>query len=489
MKRTFAALLALIILLLIPLHSAYAFGTLLADTNRTRRAAAENSVTPNIAAYTPSFLGELGLLSRQQIDRLLTPADTRATTITAEQARDDVDLLFRMLKTSYGAYTYFGGDSTFNVSAHMADSAIEMAATDGMLSPEDLQAILMDTLSFVRDGHFTIGGQSLTKTAAPYQAEGVFFQRDGMRYYIEYGGMRYYADAALARQICPTIVEGGALGWGLFAQSEAAGLPGQEGTATLTDILGNTRQLALDWRAMDEDIGDNPGFRIDTRAGVQICSIGHMGADTTESADRLIAQLRNAALSMRGEAVAIIDLRGNRGGNTQYVNEWFLAYCGLSPQPACVFALKDAELYTAALGTLAGGQADAMLQLEKAVLSHSPGAWYIETLGSRWVPNQGIIFVLVDQQVASAAEWMVRCLRAMENVIVVGTNTRGCTLIFNNIDRYLPASGLPVSFGVGLYVDAEGNIDGTGIQPDIWVEPAQALEAVLALCNYYGLAN
>lgn len=66
--------------------------------------------------------------------------------------------------------------------------------------------------------------------------------------------------------------------------------------------------------------------------------------------------------------------------------------------------------------------------------------------------------------------------------------TLGCSLTPNNCNFYLPNTGLRVYFGTGLsFCESLENIDGAGFLPDLWVEPADALDAAVRLCQYYNL--
>ena len=79
-------------------------------------------------------------------------------------------------------------------------------------------------------------------------------------------------------------------------------------------------------------------------------------------------------------------------------------------------------------------------------------------------------------------------LHTVENTLVVGVNTGGCSLVSDNFTCCLPNSGLPVFFGTGLgFHETMENRDGVGYAPDLWVNPPDAMEAVARLCRYYGL--
>ena len=116
-----------------------------------------------------------------------------------------------------------------------------------------------------------------------------------------------------------------------------------------------------------------------------------------------------------------------------------------------------------------------------------PGEPVIQKTDGAWVEQDSVIFCLTDYATASAGEWFVGDLRTMEHVVFVGSNTCGATLMTNNQTYCLPHSGLSVSFGTSLMLTPDGNREETGFQPDLWVPPQEALEAVSRLCEYYGL--
>ena len=107
-----------------------------------------------------------------------------------------------------------------------------------------------------------------------------------------------------------------------------------------------------------------------------------------------------------------------------------------------------------------------------------------------WQSNDCVIFVLVDESVGSAGEDFVKFLRTVEHAIIVGSNTYGAQISGNIFIGYLPNSGIPVQFGTKLNLEGGlSNFDDTGYLPDLWVPPMGADDAVIRLCQYYGLAS
>ncbi|MPM95105.1 hypothetical protein SDC9_142256 [bioreactor metagenome] len=95
----------------------------------------------------------------------------------------------------------------------------------------------------------------------------------------------------------------------------------------------------------------------------------------------------------------------------------------------------------------------------------------------------------MDKYTGSSGEDFVCYLRTVDNVIFVGSNTRGGHICGNVCYHlYLPNSGLKIGFGTSLgFAETMENTDGIGIMPDLWVNPDDAMDAVMRLIDHYGL--
>ena len=110
------------------------------------------------------------------------------------------------------------------------------------------------------------------------------------------------------------------------------------------------------------------------------------------------------------------------------------------------------------------------------------------SLEGAWAERSGPVFVLQDKGTASAGEAAVLCFHVAADALTVGGPTCGCYLTANNIDLYLPHSGLHCRVGTGLIFNETGaNQDGIGLLPDLWVEPTRAMELTQKLIEFYGL--
>ena len=153
-------------------------------------------------------------------------------------------------------------------------------------------------------------------------------------------------------------------------------------------------------------------------------------------------------------------------------------------------AVEEKALYSPAL-PLAGGTRYSTLRTATGFDAGqvAPGTFAQDNQNGRWVENHIPIIVLVDEYVASAGESTLNYLRAMDNVIVVGSNTTGAQLCGNVMDLFLPNSGTHFRFGSGIGFQYDtSNKDFRGYEPDIWCNPKDSLDAVMKMAERYDIA-
>lgn len=123
--------------------------------------------------------------SRQaEIDSLKNLNNPGKAVLTRAEALEDVDLFFRALHYSYGAYYYFG-EETFQ----KAEDAIRAElASYQTIKWDQLVSLIYSHLLFVRDGHFSIAGQyepAFEKSVQYlYYYSGQSFGKDESGYYL-----------------------------------------------------------------------------------------------------------------------------------------------------------------------------------------------------------------------------------------------------------------------------------------------------------------
>ena len=195
--------------------------------------------------------------------------------------------------------------------------------------------------------------------------------------------------------------------------------------------------------------------------------------------------------------MAILDLRNHGGGQAEYRLEWAKAFTGqdfvrdrlwieLQTRVSLRLHRYFARWYYTGNPERAA-IAEAYFDEHIAYVDTDPGApenaWHTSSkLNEKLdlLPNDAILFVLMDAETGSAGEEFVEILQLFENVILVGENTEGLTVSGSPGWGTLPHSGLPFTVTIGMSAeDVLANREGVGALPDLWVDSRLALDRVL----------
>lgn len=424
----------------------------------------DESWTPELTDLDSNFTQEEQNALLQVLDPIdPTPELREAVPVTVEEARSDVDLAFRLLRHSYGAYDYFGGDGVF---LPLKEAALAALPEEGTVSPEELEKALADALGPVLvDGHFSIGGtffQEIHRQYTYYVPDLYFDDPEGL-------------DPDLVK---PTIDEEGRLRLTLAvtATPEAAESLLPEAAA----IQGIN--VALSWKQdgttgnRGEDVFKESTFL----NGVPLLTSTLMMADSEQQQEQL-ERLATCGGEYADAPVLVLDLRGNIGGNSGYIESWFAGYTGQAASTRAARAIKlsplNRQLYLTYIAPLMD-------------MPEVSSLWWKTTSPGTVTPREGLTLVLQDKGTGSSGETAVRLMRTVENTLTIGGCTSGSCLTPNVFSFYLPHSGVTVRFGtgLGLYEDMT-NRDGKGWVPDLWVPSGQAQERARKMIEYYHLTE
>lgn len=169
-----------------------AFEKLLKDVNEKRRAdMAREESFDGFEAYLQHHRGEVEI-TQAEIDSLKNLNNPGKAVLTRAEALEDVDLFFRALHYSYGAYYYFG-EETFQ----KAEDAIRAElASYQTIKWDQLVSLIYSHLLFVRDGHFSIAGRyepAFEKSVQYlYYYSGQSFGKDESGYYLLWENEKWY---------------------------------------------------------------------------------------------------------------------------------------------------------------------------------------------------------------------------------------------------------------------------------------------------------
>lgn len=424
------------------------FEDFLEEVNERRQAATEGEPL-DLSAYMTDHPEQAQTYTDEELV-LLTTNRGAGEELTKEQLLADVDSCFTLLKTTYGAYDYFGGDEVF--APLMAGVKEELEALEAPTAA-DLENALANALAqVVRDGHFRVGTHAL---------------RDSFSQEMYYVPGLYFDDPAGRTDdyIRPTIGPDGRICYWYAALShDGSDLPGE--------LDGET----LSWTRAGTIRSDGTVFRTLEQSGVPVLVSRAMWAGMTSSKEKQLERLAACGGDYADAPLLVFDVMGNGGGDDGYILDWFEGWTGQYDPRRIVFARRLSQLARYAMPSYAN--------------YGEPGCWAGNAETGSWIEREGVTFVLTDKGVASSGESAVELFRTVENTLFIGGPTTGCALVPNNLAFYLPNSGLGLYFGTGLSAaeDVE-NRDGVGYLPDLWVEPLDARKAVFRLMEYYEMVG
>ena len=413
------------------------------------------------------------LLTPEEVAQLTTKSGerNRGKQVSYAEAAADVDLYLRALKDGYGAYYYFGGDAAFDKAKQAVLAALPAGGT---VDAAQLGTLLREKLSFLVDGHCRIEGTSvaeLPENKYQFYYCGQSFSKDESGYYRMVGGEKwYYAGCAVnAAEMAPYLGSDGAI-----VYSPVVWCPAPQLTAadTMTMRCGTkTQTVAIQWtqatpyaqRPMQEEICE-----VLEEQGILYISMRNFRSENQEVVQRFL----NAAAQAREAKALIFDLRSNGGGSGRCMIPWMNIFKG-TENVTYRHSLAYSDRYSL------------LFQNRDQNAAKYKGTLY----DASFLPNDVPVIALVDNNNGSNGEDFVSLLKTLDNVLVLGANTGGYQLCGNMAEFCLPNTGMAFAFGRCLQFNyRQENMDGKGYAPDVWCDPVNALDCVLAMLDRYDLA-
>ncbi|NLL49363.1 MAG: hypothetical protein GX249_12385 [Firmicutes bacterium] len=407
-----------------------------------------------------------------------------ALRLSRQQALEDVEYLFSLLKYGYVGYQYFGGDERFLAAR---DLMIErLVDRSHEFSTFWFFELLCQHLDFINDGHFSIENYTFRHGHSMWMDFTLDFFRDEHGYYREDGEGREYVETVNGEvpdgYFWPALNSAGEVVYRI-GKLEADHVESDD-FELMELILRSGQAQRQDYAVLEQASGrgvHGQGYERFFQDGIPIISL----KDFPDSPE--MEQFVLDASELKHEDMLVIDLRGNRGGYGGHLGQWLDVFTDgaytVGPYFRAVLATKTASdlllhSYPLLLTDFTGGEMrEPYICLETGwseIFTHT-------TLEE--TPNPVKIVVLMDSDTVSAGEAFVEVLRHMENVVFLGTNTAGVYSTGNPVHAVLPNSGLALFFGttLTLTMDSSGFIDreGIGFMPDFWVQPGDALETAL----------
>ena len=457
-----------------------AFEKLLKDVNEKRRAdMAREESFDGFEAYLQHHRGEVEI-TQAEIDSLKNLNNPGKAVLTRAEALEDVDLFFRALHYSYGAYYYFG-EETFQ----KAEDAIRAElASYQTIKWDQLVSLIYSHLLFVRDGHFSIAGRyepAFEKSVQYlYYYSGHSFGKDESGYYLLGETEKwYYTSCGNANvEMKPYLDGSGRVCYSLcqFCPATAAHTAD---SITLTKGA-ETKTVSVTWSLSQsylEGGSQVPDYHYLKSNGIALITIRRFDWNYEETMDEFVrtgSDLKNAKL-------IIIDARSNSGGDEDFIKNWLKSYTGEEPEQKTIISNW---------GTAMFDRTQAYADLGEEFAAFRTGDKDYELFQGKLLENSTPILLLTDSMSGSAGESIVTYCRTLDNCLVIGGPTRGAQLVGNVRGWTLPNSGIGFQFGQSFhFIYNMENVDGKGYEPDLWCDPKTSLQAVLSMVERYDLGS
>ena len=251
--------------------------------------------------------------------------------LTKEEAISDVNFLFNALKYSYAGYIYFGGDEIWNNAKNKIIDSIN--SYEDELTSKDLEKILFNNLGFVQDGHFSINFNSPLQKSNFYYSEEFEIKEDKQRYYINYLNDKWYIksinnDSNVKDYIKLSLNKNGELcNYIGFLSKEIY-------FGRIKVVLNSANEEQIIYVKLTKSNGVShsdqiAGYNYEEINGIPIFTMRRMyNINSNDNSVELFGESANKA---KNEDVAIIDIRGNTGGNGTGSLIWFKNFTEKNP--------------------------------------------------------------------------------------------------------------------------------------------------------------
>ncbi|MDD6771833.1 S41 family peptidase [Inconstantimicrobium porci] len=398
--------------------------------------------------------------------------------LTYDKAKKDTDRLFNLFKYGYSAYGYYGGDSKFN---DVKEKVLSSLPKDKSFTVDNFRNILVSNLSFINDQHFDI----LDKNNRP-SFKGKYYYiydepiyKDSTGYYEIKHLKRYYIQSMDGNNktsdfIHKTIGKKGNIIYNIAIMNDFTNDMKLSRKITLKSKNGQETSETIDLSLKFFTANYNTSYEYTEQSGIPIVKLSRFYNVSQSETD--LNDFIDSASQIKSSPVAILDLRGNTGGYNDIAQQWIINYFGVLNDKQNIYSRgATMELHSSLIKSLNQTSYD---ELFKEFPGHK----------SKIVKNKNILFILMDNATASASEKFIESLSNIDNIVLVGTNTKGALLSGDPKYYKLSNSSINVYIGTILYMTPFGiDFEGKGFEPDLLVDSNDALDKTIKLIKYYKL--
>ena len=422
--------------------------------------------------------------------------------ISYYEAIADAETLLWLLRLTYGAYTYYGGDDVFvPLFNRIFEAFAEQDQWDAGDYGDFAEVLHRHLFEVVVDNHVHIGNRVLGApdtwalsplgvTEMPLGITADFFVGTTSFERSE-NGFRCYATSLYVTSIPERDIEEVFRltidDFGKLAYKPVIVIPGRSGllsySLTVTYEIGELEELLL----LRHDSNQRRTVEqpsLVRRFGIPVVRIMRMGFYPNGADAR---QFLAYAEELQNEPVVIIDLRSNMGGNNLLSAQFLHRLTGeIIPSNSVILNIGNHQQSMEGLAAAMPSYHPLYRPIEDFKVYHpttplGEGHFVWNYTADRLVPNEQLIVFLTDRYTMSAGEGFIDFSLNLQNSLVIGQNTGGVFRKTGGPAYFLPNSGIMVGFGSGIVFHPDNQFpEGIGFAPDIWAI-GDALDAALTL--------
>lgn len=430
----------------------------------------------NLDQYKYDYLGGEPLFTAED-DSLgvdLDQVTELPQTISREDAKKEVDWYFRLLRTFYGLYTFYGGDEAFGAARMKCLEQLD-AGSELLSIEEEYAPMLRDSLSFARDNHWMIGNvQMCPEILLMGNPDATFSLKNGVFYGGEDGdrAVESIENEPPENYLKPAIDKEGRLAYCPYIQ-----VPEDERIETIVVRYqgGGEEEIPLEEETANSKTGKRKEILCTyEQDGIYTVQMNRMVRGSSadgpyqEGDDVIRERFLETAKNLQEASVGVFDLRYNGGGNGLLADEWFRIYTGEPLQPN----------YSSLTLRLRMGEDENSLDVLEQDARYRERGWdvdgsyYVKYPTPQFVDKKGsFLIVRTSDLTCSAAEVFTDMSRNLKNTLRIGTPTGGCiTGDQSYFGVEMPWSKLSFTLGTKLYYwDEDYFSEGWGFVPDLYL--------------------
>lgn len=382
-------------------------------------------------------------------------------TLTREEAIADTHALFAMLKGLYGCYDYFNQEQQFQKAE---EAVLHDLALIRSLDYTAFRSCIRTHLRFLEDQHFLIDQTPLKRALLTHTMKETFEKRKDGFYFQNKKVTTVDKESELDVLLKEDIRHKGHYSYFQKAgeQKTEITIQFEDGEALRQKVVPIASYTTED--AMCEQVIHGVPY-------IHTARMFYMKSEQ-EKADAFL----ETAEEFKSSTAAILDLRGNTGGDLLLAESWYRAFSGSQEgghiNTILKMPLQEARLKEKLQSVEVNQSLSALTAGEN--WKQLDGLHYVVERNTKGLKkNDTVLFVLQDNKTASAAEHLIDRLHSLDNVVFIGTPTAGMLRGSSFMTVYLEHSSLAVSFGnmLSQFPDSYAK-EYYGIEPDIWTSDA-----------------